>query len=63
MKPPDAARRELVAQWADKAESDFSAAEHLIGGGARFREIAVFHCQQAAEKYLKASSSGTRLNS
>lgn len=54
MKPPEAALRELVLQWLEKAAADFSAAEQLCGQGGRFREIIAFHCQQAAEKYLKA---------
>lgn len=54
MKPPDAALRQLVRQWLDKATADFEAAEQLCGQGGRFREIVAFHCQQAAEKYLKA---------
>jgi HEPN domain-containing protein len=54
MKPPDAARRELVLQWLDKAAADLDAAEQLSTRAARFRAIVVFHCQQAAEKYLKA---------
>lgn len=54
MKPPDAAIRELVRQWLDKAAADFDAAEQLSSEGGRFREIVAFHCQQAVEKYLKA---------
>jgi len=54
MKPPDVALRGLVLQWLDKATADFDAAEQLCAQGDRFREIVAFHCQQAAEKYLKA---------
>jgi HEPN domain-containing protein len=54
MKPPDAALREMVRQWLDKAGADFDAAEELSTQGGRFREIVAFHCQQAVEKYLKA---------
>jgi HEPN domain-containing protein len=54
MKPPEAALRELVLQWLDKAAADLDAAERLSTQGDRFREIVAFHCQQAAEKYLKA---------
>jgi HEPN domain-containing protein len=54
MKPPEAALRELVLQWLDKAAADLGAAERLCTQGVRFREIVAFHCQQAAEKYLKA---------
>ena len=47
--------RELTAEWVSKAENDFEVA-HL----ARFRaelpiaDATCFHCQQCAEKYLKA---------
>ncbi len=54
MKPPEAALRELVLQWLEKATADLDAAEQLRSQGGRFREIIAFHCQQAAEKYLKA---------
>lgn len=54
MKPPDVALRELVLQWLDKAAADFAVVEHLCAQPGRFREIIAFHCQQAAEKYLKA---------
>ena len=54
MKPPDVALRGLVLQWLDKAAADFDAAEQLCAQGDRFRKIVAFHCQQAAEKYLRA---------
>ncbi len=54
MKPPEVVRRELVERWLEKAASDIEAAEQLSAQGGRFREIIAFHCQQAAEKYLKA---------
>jgi HEPN domain-containing protein len=47
MKPPEAALRQLVRQWLDKATADLEAAEQLCGQGGRFREIVGFHCQQA----------------
>jgi HEPN domain-containing protein len=49
MKPPEAALRELVRQWLDKAAEDLDAAEQLSGQGSRFRGIIAFHCQQAVE--------------
>jgi HEPN domain-containing protein len=45
MKPPEAALRQLVRQWLDKAAADFEAAEQLSTQGGRFREIVAFHCQ------------------
>ena len=44
-----------VIRWVDKAEHDLRAAEHLLQfqeGG--LTDIVCFHCQQCAEKYLKA---------
>ncbi len=54
MRPPDEVRHELVMQWRTKADADFRLAEHLHGEQAPFAEAIAFHCQQAAEKYLKA---------
>lgn len=54
MRPPEQVLRELVKQWATKAEVDFRAAGRLIEGDDPLREAVAFHCQQASEKYLKA---------
>jgi HEPN domain-containing protein len=43
----------LVARWIAKAESDYRAAERLLEDADPLREPIAFHCQQAAEKYLK----------
>lgn len=45
--------RELVQQWLSKAEDDLGAAELLLSEG-RYLNLAGFHAQQAAEKFLKA---------
>lgn len=42
-----------VQRWLAKADSDLRAAEKLAESSEFFSEVA-FHCQQAAEKYLKA---------
>ena len=44
---------EAAAGWLRKAESDFAAAEVCIQSGKGL-DAACFHCQQAAEKSLKA---------
>ena len=54
MKQPDVVLRDLVRQWFAKAELDYRAAERLVRDPEPLREIIAFHCQQAAEKYLKA---------
>jgi HEPN domain-containing protein len=53
MKPSEVARRDLVRQSVEKAAVDLAAAEELFGRD-RFREVVAFHCQQSAEKHLKA---------
>ncbi len=43
-----------VKAWLQKAYSDLCAARILVTHGMPVRDAAVFHCQQAAEKTLKA---------
>ena len=43
-----------TAKWVHKAEQDWEAAHKLASETPPFRDIVCFHCQQAAEKYLKA---------
>lgn len=46
---------ELTREWVEKAEQDFSSADLLLHAGeAPIPDTASFHCQQCAEKYLKA---------
>jgi len=52
-RPPDEALNALVAEWIVKADLDFRTVVRLAEDEA-FRDIVVFHAQQAAEKYLKA---------
>ena len=47
---PDESRLALVRPWIAKADVDYRTAERLLP----IRESIAFHCQQAAEKYLKA---------
>jgi HEPN domain-containing protein len=53
MQPPEEAVDALVAEWVRKADLDFQTVVRLVDEDA-FRDIVVFHAQQAAEKYLKA---------
>ena len=41
-------------QWLIKAEHDLKSAEILLNSREAVRDTAVYHCQQAAEKSLKA---------
>ena len=44
-----------VARWTEKAEHDFLAAEHSLELAEQgLTDIVCYHCQQCAEKYLKA---------
>ena len=42
-----------TAEWVRKAEEDWDAARDLAARRPPLRDPACFHCQQAAEKYLK----------
>ena len=44
---------EYVAEWFKYGEMDFLTAEHLLTLHPQPLEIICYHCQQAAEKYLK----------
>jgi len=44
-----------VFRWIDKADHDLRAAEHIMTlEGSELTDIICFHCQQCAEKYVKA---------
>ena len=44
----------LIQQWIKKAEDDLTAAEFLIKAENILTSIVCFHCQQSAEKFIKA---------
>src|ERR1035441_7544759 len=57
MEPLDPEAEALRRQWIHKAAANLEVARRLAAeaaGNLRIREIVGFHCQQAAEKYLKA---------
>src|SRR5438128_5317254 len=45
---------ELVRRWLDPARADLMAARNCLDGPHYLPEIAAYHCQQAAEKLVKA---------
>jgi len=47
-------RRDVALGWLSKADSDLAYARLGIGAGDTYLSGAVYHCQQAAEKALKA---------
>jgi HEPN domain-containing protein len=57
MQPRDPDLQSLVRQWIEKADADMEVARQMTFTAStvtRIREIVGFHCQQAAEKFLKA---------
>lgn len=54
MRSPDEVKRDLVRQWLTKAEGDLSTARLLLFYDHSFLFPVGFHCQQAAEKLIKA---------
>lgn len=50
----DEAKIHEIRQWLIKAEHDLGSAERLLTGDPPYPDTAVYHCQQAAEKALKA---------
>ena len=53
MQPLNALEKDLLRQWLRKADGDLRVAERLADAPEDYDAVA-FHCQQAAEKYLKA---------
>jgi len=43
----------LVKSWLNKAERDLDSARRLSEGPEALLDVAIYHCQQAAEKALK----------
>ena len=44
----------VVGEWIEKAERDLASALRLLDGTPPYLDTAVYHCQQAGEKALKA---------
>jgi len=54
MMPPESPKHQLVKRWIHKADGDMAAVEALADRGPIHASSIAFHCQQAAEKYIKA---------
>ena len=54
MMPPKKGMSKVLAEWLGKASKDLAVAERLSLDDVPFCDAITFHCQQAAEKYLKA---------
>lgn len=46
--------RRSTREWVKKAEDDYRLVAKIASGSEPFRDQLCFHCQQSAEKYLKA---------
>jgi HEPN domain-containing protein len=44
----------LIKDWIDKADHDLGSARLIFLHNSEYFDTIAFHCQQAAEKYLKA---------
>jgi len=49
----DEATCELTRTWLIKARTDLGAARKLASGPEAYLDVAIYHCQQAAEKAIK----------
>jgi len=45
---------DFVQGWLRKAENDLEVAQALMAGAGEYGQAVGFHCQQAAEKFMKA---------
>jgi HEPN domain-containing protein len=54
MRTPEQAKWDFIQQWLEKANADLNAVGSLLAGQYENYEVAGFHAQQAAEKYIKA---------
>ena len=46
--------KNATRDWVRKAEADYRGALRLASAREPFHDLVAFHCQQSAEKYLKA---------
>lgn len=53
MTPHEKGMSKVLAEWIRKADKDLAVAERLSLDEVPFCDAITFHCQQAAEKYLK----------
>lgn len=47
-------KEELIKEWYEKADEDILAADVVIEASSKLYDVAAFHAQQGAEKYIKA---------
>ena len=54
MRPPEEVKLRILGEWVHKAQADMAAADRLVCDEAMLSGAVAFHCQQAAEKLIKA---------
>jgi HEPN domain-containing protein len=54
MRPPEEVKLRILGEWVRKAQADMAVAHRLVCDEAIYSSAAAFHCQQAAEKFIKA---------
>jgi hypothetical protein len=50
----DTSKQDLIEAWLKKAKHDLAAAKKIASGDTTYLDTAMYHCQQAAEKAIKA---------
>ena len=50
----DAEKEDFIKEWIYEANNDLGLAEFVIENDGKYYDLVCFHCQQAAEKFLKA---------
>jgi HEPN domain-containing protein len=54
MTPHEEARKRLMGKWLEKGAKDLAVGTLLLKKGDLYFDFACFHCQQCAEKAVKA---------
>lgn len=50
----DSHKEDFIKEWIYEANNDLGLAEFVIDNDGTYYDLVCFHCQQAAEKFLKA---------
>lgn len=50
----DRKKKDFIREWTYEANNDLGLANFVIDNGGQYYDLVCFHCQQAAEKFLKA---------
>jgi len=50
----DEKKLDFIKEWIYEGNNDLGLAEFVMDNGGKYYDLVCFHCQQAAEKFLKA---------